>query len=145
MKQINDVLEMWKEDSKIDRSEPGTELLKIPQLHSKYLNILSHNRMLCREVEIKYAKMKKIKWEYYSGRMDSVKLKEFGWQQFPYVLKSDISTYLESDDDLIKLSAQKSMYLEVIEICTTIMKELNSRTYQLRSYIDYEKFIQGVS
>jgi hypothetical protein len=59
-------------------------------------------------------------------------------------LKSDITTYLDSDEDLNKYSAQKIMHDEIVDICTSIMKELNSRTFQLRDYISWEKFIQGV-
>jgi hypothetical protein len=36
------------------------------------------------------------------------------------------------------------MHEEVVDVCNAILKELNSRTFQLRSFIDWEKFIQGV-
>jgi hypothetical protein len=55
-----------------------------------------------------------------------------------------LNTYLESDDDLNKLVISRTMHQEIVELCTGILKELNSRTYQLRSLIDWEKFIQGV-
>ena len=37
MKQLEQLLEMWKSDCDIDRTEPGKALLDIPKLHSKYL------------------------------------------------------------------------------------------------------------
>lgn len=144
MKQLDDLLEEWRKDSDIDRTEPGKALLDIPKLHSKYLNILSRHRLLSREAEFKYNKMKKLKWEYYTGKLDDEQLKKYNWIPFPYVLKSDITTYLESDEDLNKHSAQKIMHDEMVDICTAIIKELNSRTYQLRDFISWEKFIQGV-
>ena len=51
---------------------------------------------------------------------------------------------MESDDDLTKITETKIIYEEIIDVCTAILKELNSRTYQLKAFIDYEKFIQGV-
>jgi hypothetical protein len=60
------------------------------------------------------------------------------------VLKSDITTYLEADEDLTKYLAQKRMNEEIVEVCQSIMKELSARTWELRSFIDWEKFIQGV-
>ena len=144
MKQIEELLEMWRQDSEIDRTEPGKALLNIPKLHSKYLNILSKHRLLAKESEFKYNKMKKLKWEYYTGKLDDDDLKKYEWDPFPYVLKSDLSTYMESDEDLNKYSAQKIMHDEIVEVCTAILKELNSRTFQLRDFIAWERFIQGV-
>lgn len=144
MNKLEELLEMWRQDADIDRTEPGKALLDIPKLHSKYLNILSRHRLLSKEAEFKYNKMKKIKWEYYSGKMDSDTLKKYGWEPFQFVLKSDITTYLDSDDDLNKYLANKAMHEEIIDVCHAIMKELNNRTWELKSYIDWEKFIQGV-
>lgn len=143
MKQLDELLEMWKKDSVIDRTEPARELLNIPQLHSKYLNILSRHRLLSKEAEFKYNKMRKIKWEYYTGKMSKEDLDKYGWDQFPYTIKSEISTYLESDEDLNKYIANKVLHDEIVDVCQSILKELNSRTYQLRDYISWEKFING--
>jgi hypothetical protein len=144
MKQLEDLLEMWRQDSEIDRTEPGKALLDIPKLHSKYLNILSQHRLLSKQAEFKYNKMKRLKWEYYTGKLDEDDLKKYGWEPFPYTLKSDLNTYLESDEDINKHLASKVMHDEIVDICTAILKELNSRTFQLRDFIAWEKFIQGV-
>lgn len=144
MSKLDDLLAMWAKDAEIDRTEPGKALLDIPKLHSKYLNILSSHRLLIRESEFKYNRMKKIKWEYYTGKLDDDELKKYGWEPFPFVLKSDITTYLEADEDLTKYLAQKRMNEEIVEVCQSIMKELSARTFQLKDFITWEKFIQGV-
>lgn len=144
MNKIDELLEMWRQDADIDRTEPGKALLDIPKLHSKYLNILSRHRLLVKEAEFKYNKMKKVKWEYYTGKMDDATLKHYGWEPFPFILKSDITTYLDSDEDLNKFLANKAMHEEIVDVCNAILKELNSRTFQLRDFIAWERFIQGV-
>lgn len=144
MSKLDDLLAMWAKDSEIDRTEPGKALLDIPKLHSKYLNILSNHRLLIRDCEFKYNRMKKIKWEYYTGKLDENDLKKHGWEPFPYVLKSDITTYMEADEDMNRYLAQKRLHEEIVEVCNSILKELHSRTFQLKSFIDWEKFIQGV-
>jgi hypothetical protein len=144
MKQLEELLEMWRQDCDIDRTEPDRELLNIPKLHSKYLNILSRHRLLSKEAEFKYNKMKKTKWEYYTGKIDDDELQRRGWEPFPFVLKSEINTYLDSDEDLNKYLANKIMHDEIVDLCTAILKELNSRTFQLRDYISWQKFIQGI-
>jgi len=144
MKQLDDLLEMWRTDSIIDRTEPGKALINIPQLHSKYLNILSRHRLLSKESEFKYNKMKKLKWEYYTGKLDQDQLNKHGWEPFPFVLKSELTTYLESDEDINKHIAQKVLHDEIVEVCSSILKELHSRTFQLKEFITWERFIQGV-
>ena len=67
MSKLDELLEEWRKDADIDRTEPGKALLDIPKLHSKYLNILSRHRLLSKEAEFKYNKMKKLKWVYYTG------------------------------------------------------------------------------
>ena len=144
MVKLNELLEMWGKDSEIDRTEPGKALLDIPKLHSKYLNILSSHRLASRDAEFKYNRMKKIKWEYYTGKLSTEELQKYGWEPFPFVLKSDISTYMESDEDLNKYMASKVMHEEIVEVCQAILKELNNRAWELKSFIDWEKFIQGI-
>jgi hypothetical protein len=144
MSKLDELLEMWKNDCDIDRTEPGKALLEIPKLHSKYINILSSHRLASKDAEFKFNRMKKLKWEYYTGKMDDNELKRYGWEPFQFVLKADITTYMDADEDLNKYKAQKLMHDEIVEVCTSIIKELNGRTFQLRSFIDWEKFIQGV-
>lgn len=144
MKQLEELLEMWRKDSDIDRTEPGKELTNIPKLHSKYINILSRHRLLAKESEFKLQKIRRLKWEYYTGKLDDDQLKKYGWEPFPYVLKTELNTYLDSDDDINKVKAALTLHNEIVEVCQAIIKELNNRTWELRSFIDWEKFIQGV-
>ena len=143
METLDHVLEMWKKDAIIDRTEPGRELLNIPILHGKYLNILSKYRQLSREADFQIHKIKKIKWEYYTGKLSQDDLKKFNLEPFPFTLKSDISIYLESDKDIIKSLKEKAQYDECVRVLEDIIKELKSRTFQLRDYIAWERFIGG--
>lgn len=143
MSVIDDVISMWQKDSVIDRTEPGRELINIPKLHAKYLQILSNHRMFSKNCEFNITKMRRLKWEYYTGKMDKETLERHGWPPFQYTLKSELSTYIDSDEDINRLQAKKQIHDEVVEICTSIMKELNSRTWEIRSFIDWEKFVGG--
>lgn len=63
---------------------------------------------------------------------------------FPFTIKSELATYMEADEDLNKFVAARMLHEEIVNACELIMKELHSRTFQLKSYIDWERFIQGV-
>lgn len=140
---LDEIIEMWKKDSEVDSTDPGKEILRIPILHSKYTRILAAHSMAAKHCSVEYYKLKKIKWEYYSGRLDDQELKKLGWEPFRFLLKSDINVYMEGDLDLIKINAKKALHEEAFNYCTSIVKELTSRTYQIRAFMDWEKFIQG--
>jgi hypothetical protein len=143
MENIEQILNHWEKDSVIDSTEPGKELIRIPILHNKYLTMLIKHKLASKKANFDYLRLKKIKWEYYNGKLSREELEEHGWEQFKFTLKSDITTYLESDIDLIRLLEKKMYHEEVIIMIESIMKELNSRTYQLKDFIAWEKFING--
>jgi hypothetical protein len=143
MNKLEDILENWEADTNIDQTEPGKELLKISKLHQKYLTGLTRHKFAVKKANFDYMRMRKIKWEYYTGKMSQEELEEYGWEQFQFALKSDISHYIESDNDLIKLLEKKIYHEECATVIESIMKELHQRTWQLKEYIAWERFIGG--
>lgn len=137
------ILEQWKKDAEVDQTEPGRELIKIPILHSKYLDVLTKHKVIAKKAHFDYLRLKKLKWEYYNGKMSSEELEKYGWEQFPFTLKSDIATYLESDEDMIKLLQKKIYHDECVSAVEAIMGELKQRTWQLKEYLQWERFIGG--
>jgi hypothetical protein len=143
METLEQILKYWEKDSVMDQTEPSKEIIKIPMLHSKYLNILTKHKIASKKAHFDYLRMRKVKWEYFTGKMSQEELKEYGWEPFQFALKSDINTYLEADNDLIKLLEKKVYHEEVISVLESIMGELKSRTFQLKDFISWEKFVNG--
>jgi hypothetical protein len=143
MENLEQILKYWETDSNMDQTEPSKELLKIPVLHSKYLNILTKHKIASKKAHFDYLRMRKIKWEYFTGKMSKEELDEYGWEPFQFALKSDVNTYLEADGDLIKLLEKKVYHEEAISVIESIMSELKQRTWQLRDFISWEKFVNG--
>jgi hypothetical protein len=46
---------------------------------------------------------------------------------------------MDSDEDLNNMVLKRVVHEEVVEFCTSIIKELNSRVYALRSFIEWKK------
>lgn len=143
MENLEQILKYWESDTDVDQTEPGKELLKIPKLHNKYLTILTKHRIAVKKANFDYIRMRKIKLEYYNGKLSQEELEEYGWEPFQFVLKSDISSYLEADGDLIKLLEKKVYHEECVSVIESILGELKQRTWQLRDFISWEKFIGG--
>ena len=142
---LDELHDEWEKDGDVDKTEIGDELLKIPRLHAKYLRILSYHNSQSKELGINYTKAKKIRYEYYQGDLNNPDdLAKYGFDPMvKRILKTEIPLYIESDATLLSITRKKNMHDEIASATNSILKELNSRTYQLRSYIDYEKFING--
>lgn len=145
MENLEQVLKLWENDAQIDQTEPGKEVIKIPMLHNKYLKILVKHRIAVKKATFDYAKMRKIKEEYYNGSMSQEDLEQYGWEPFQIKLstKSGVEKYIEADESLIRLLEKKVYHEEVVAVCESIMQELKSRTFQLRDFIAWERFIAG--
>lgn len=138
------LMEQWSSDCIIDSTEPGLELIRISSLHAKYLNILSYHRMLVKKLESEYSKLKLVKFQYYSGDLNNPEdLEKYGWEPMQRIVKQNIQTYLDADSDLTNILLKKIMHEEIVDFCTSIIKELNNRVFSLRSFIDWQKFTSG--
>jgi hypothetical protein len=145
MESLEDIIKNWDVDSVIDSTEPGKELLKIPTLHNKYLKFLVKHKLAVKRINFDYAKMRRVKEEYYNGSLSQEELEEYGWEPFLLSIKTKmgVEKYLESDKDLVKILEKKIHHDEAIAVCESILQELKSRTFQLRDYIYWERFIGG--
>ena len=92
-----------------------------------------------------YQSRRKIKWEYYSGDLNNPEdlAKHNLEPMMKKVLRSDIGQYLDSDTELNNILLKKAVHEEIVDFCKAVLKELNNRTFQVRSIIDWEKFTGG--
>jgi hypothetical protein len=145
MESLEDIIKNWDADSVIDSTEPGKELLKIPTLHNKYLKFLVKHKLAVKRINFEYSKLRRVKEEYYNGSLSQEELEEYGWEPFLLNIKTKmgVEKYLESDKDLVKILEKKIHHDEAVVVCESILQELKSRTFQLRDYISWERFIGG--
>jgi len=138
---LEELQEQVDKDLKINESELDLESLKTPQIHNKYLKHYNNFKLLMTRAESDYKILKRVKWEYYTGKA-SPKV----YQEKPFnlkIMKSDLDKYLDSDEDLIK-SKQKIQYLEtVVNYLDRTLKIIGGRDWQIRNSIEWRKFTSG--
>ena len=138
---LEELQEQVAKDLKINDTELDLESLKTPQLHNKYLKEYNNFKLLLSRAESDYKILKRVKWEYYTGKA-SPKV----YQEKPFnlkIMKSDLDKYLDSDEDLIK-SKQKIDYLEtIVNYLDRTLKTISSRDWQIRNSIEWRKFTSG--
>lgn len=133
-------------DLKIDGTELADESVRIPQLHGKYLNIYHDETLILRKYEMEFQTLRKLKWEYYSGKMSQQTLTDLGWEQFDHrILRNDYDVYLEADAELLKLQSKIGAQKAKVDYLDSLIKGINNRQWVIRNAIDFLKFKSGVS
>ena len=143
---LEEIQELWNRDREIDITELATESIRIPQIHDKYLKIYVDEKIKLRKLQLNLAKISKMKSDYYSGRMSQEELDRLEWQPFLVkVLKGEVNSYVESDDDIIKLKETIALMEEKINYIDSVIRMINNRGFQIKSAIDWIKFKDGIS
>lgn len=141
---LEDIFAEWEKDSKIDRTNLGNEAIAIPALHNKYYQIFMNEKLLLRKYQEQQKKLKLDKQEFYfMGPTEETEAK--GWKLPPQgkILKADVSTYVEADQDVINLNLKIGIQQEKVEFVMSIIKSLVNRGFQIKSAIDWERFQVG--
>ena len=141
---IEDIEKMWEEDCEIDSVDLASAALEIPKLHNKYLKIYNAVRLKILSLKDKHSDLIKIKNEYYSGKLSKEELDEYGWEPFQYkVLRQDLKTYTESDQDLKKIRTRIEYFDIVLEYLKSIIEQINKRNFSIKAAIDWKRFTAG--
>ena len=144
------IKEEWAQDTQIDfqfKNKQYTEdlarlALEIPFQHNKYLNHYTDLSQIKTSLEFEYRKLLREKREYYGGEADA---KTYAEKPFGNSIKTSekMKVYLESDDELINIEAKVKYIDQMLYFLDNVMKQISNRGFQIKSAIEWEKFING--
>ena len=142
--------EEWAEDSHVDfqfkNKQYSADLaqlaLDIPFQHNKYLNHYTDISQLKTSLEFQFRKLVRDKREYYGGESDA---KTYAEKPFGSRISTQdkMKVYVESDDDIINLEAKIKFLDQMLYWLDQVMKQISNRGFQVKSAIEWEKFING--
>lgn len=142
----------WKEDSYIDfqfknkqyTEDLGKLALEIPFLHNKYLNYFTDLSQEKISLEFQLRNLIREKREYYSGEADA---KVYAEKPFGASIKTaeKMKTYLDSDEEIINVEAKIKYVEQALSYLDHVMKMISNRGFQIKSAIEWEKYINGVT
>ena len=130
-------------DLKVDDEHLDTESLKNQEIKAKYLDVKSKYELLLFKAKGDYKRIYREKWEYYGGKADA---KVYVSKPFDIkVLKTDLSVYITSDEDIID-AENKIGYLEtVVDYIKGVIKSVDNRGWDIKNAIEWKKFEAGVT
>ncbi len=137
---------MWEQDSRIDETNLGRESTRVPTLHAKYLVYLSKVKLQLRKAESDYFNTRRLKYRYYRGEMTQQELEDNEWVQWQgnKPLKNEMDEFLQCDQHLIELEDKIEYFKTVIYTLEQILRSINSRTWDIKTAVEYMKFTNGM-
>ena len=142
---LEEIQEFWNADREIDITELANESVRIPQIHDKYLKIYIDERIRLKGLQFELTKLVRLKTDYYAGKLTQEELEKLGWEQFlNRLLKNEISTYIEAEEDVIKSKKNIVLIEEKCYYLDSIIKMISNRGFQIKSAIDWIKYKSGI-
>lgn len=143
---ISDCFEVIKKDAAedvvIDSFDLDGESLRTPKLHSKWLGILSEEAIRLKQLQNFQKKLLLERWKYYNGKQPDKYYIDHGAIN-DKILKTDINLYLDADDVLIIIKEIVEIQDQAVDFLEKTIKEISSRTFHIKSAIDWRKFESG--
>ena len=144
---LESIQELWTSDCVLDDLQLDVESTRIPELHNKYFKIFSDEKLRLVKYESKMKELSKLKWLYYTGKLDKDSLDKLEWEPFELDIKSrnklDIDRFLNSDKDIIEMQEKMEYQKEKINYLESIIKTIINRNFLIKSIIDWRKFTSG--
>ena len=139
----DNIKEQWSKDSVLS-SDYHRESMKIPQLHSKYLNYFFDEKKDLTRMQKAYAKMRRIRFEYFTGTIEPGMLDKFNWDPFlRKILKTEVNMYLDSDDVLSTMEVELQDQKDKIHFIEEVLKQIAQRNFQIKEAVSWQKFVSG--
>jgi len=139
---LDKIQSMWQEDCKIDIDNMHEESIKVPQLHSKYHEILNNLILLRTKAQKIQKNVRHERYEYYSGKADP---EVYEREPFPKKVrdKDALIRYMDADDRVSDANLKVEYYDVMINYTESILKQISNRTYQIKNSIEWHKFQAG--
>ena len=140
---IDNLKEQWTKDSALS-SDYHRESMRIPQLHSKYLNYFFDEKKDLTRMSKALARMRRIRFEYYTGTIEPGMLDKFNWDPFlRKILKTEVNMYLDSDDVLSTMEVELQDQKDKIHFIEEVLKQIAQRNFQIKEAVSWQKFVSG--
>ena len=139
---LDKIQSMWQEDCKIDIDNMHEESIKVPQLHSKYHEILNNLILLRTKAQKIQKSVRHERYEYYSGKADP---EVYEKEPFPKKVrdKDALIRYIDADNRVSEANLKVEYYDVMINYTESILKQISNRTYQIKNSIEWHKFQAG--
>ena len=144
---LDQILEMWKKDSVIDDIRLDEASKDGAALHSKYLELLSINKLQLKRRDAEFKILLKNKWLWYNGKLTRDQIDQLGWEYDALnglkILKGEMDYYYDADPHIQEANARIDYLKTMISTIEEIINNIRWRHSTIKNMIDWRKFESG--
>ena len=144
---LDQILSEWETDSRIDSLSLDEASRVTPELHAKYLGLLSRAKLKMKQKQFEQKNLMKNKWLWYNGKMSQEEVNALGWDPDPFdglkIMKGDMEHYVEADPELQESEARIEYLKTMIDTLKEIVENLKWRHQTVGNIIRWKQFEAG--
>ena len=136
---IEEIMEMWGEDSHIEDTDLDNESLKIPNLHQKYLDIYSKEKRKMSDLDTHWKVLFQQRWEVVISK--NGKAPEHNIR----LSKTELERHYVAADDVLQ-KAEKIMNEQKgkVEYLKSVLSMIEIRSFHINNAINWSIFVAGL-
>ena len=136
---IEDIMEMWGEDSHIDDQDLDGESLKIPNIHAKYLELFTKEKKALREMKTHWKLLFQQRWEVVvskNGKPPDHNIR---------ISKTELERhYVAADEILQKNEKIMNEQEDKVDYLKSVLSIIENRSFHINNAISWRKFVSGL-
>lgn len=144
---LDQILDAWRADCRIDPNSIDISSQQTPELHAKYLGLLSKAKLRLKDAEFKQKELMKYKWLWFHGKLSQEEIAAQGWNPDPFdglkILKGDMEHFVEADTELVASEAKIEYLKTMIDTLKEIVDNLKWRHQTVGNIIRWKQFEAG--
>lgn len=138
---IEEILEEWDKDCIIDSTNISKESIKIPELHNKYYKIFLREKIILDGLELSFKELELKRWNFYNRSAPKEEYEDYSGNFFDLkLLKTDQNRFMDADEKILEHKKKICVQQAKVEALKEIIKTISNRSFQIKNFIDYEKF-----
>ena len=137
--ELDEIMKMWEEDSRIDDKDLDNESLNIPNVHQKYLNIYSKEKRKMSDLKTHWKILFQQRWEVVISK--NGKAPEHNIR----LSKTELERhYVAADDVLQKAEKIMNEQKSKVEYLKSVLSMIENRSFHINNAISWRKFVAGL-
>jgi len=132
---------IWEDDCRFDTSRIDEMISSSGKLHSKYYNILIDLALKVDLYQTQYDTVVRERTDYLLGKSPPDVYK-----QHPLnvkIIKTEVNSYLKADPTVNKAKLKLALAQKKVDFVEDVLKMIHQRGFQVKAYIDWQKFKNG--
>ena len=137
--ELDEIMKMWEEDSRIDDKDLDNESLNIPNVHQKYLNIYSKEKRKMSDLKTHWKILFQQRWEVIISK--NGKAPEHNIR----LSKTELERHYVAADEILQ-KAEKIMNEQEgkVEYLKSVLSMIENRSFHINNAISWRKFVAGL-